>query len=119
MKSTWERTTEFLHPYVSFLVSGIQTLREDIRNKQWSKAARYLYWFIPYLDPEIKEKLSAEQKKLKEMLEGTIPFSQDSFEKILDKIMDELHKQGYFAGAKHKIIYVGSEEGIEPPTIKG
>jgi len=57
MKSTWERTTEFLHPYVSFLVSGIQTLREDIRNKQWSKAARYLYWFIPYLDPEIKEKL--------------------------------------------------------------
>jgi len=53
------------------------------------------------------------------MLEGTVPFSQDFFEKILDKIMDELHKQGYFAGAKHKIIYVGKEKGevVEIPEV--
>lgn len=112
-KHSWERTTEFLHPYVSFLVSGIETVREDIRNKNWAQAVRYLYWFIPYLDPNIKEKLREKRLLLKKMLNGTASPDADVLDDVLNAIMDELHREGYFAGAKHKIIYIGKESAAQ------
>ena len=112
-KNVWQRDSEFLHPYIRFLVDSISTIRDYIRDKSWIRAARYLYWFISYLDPHIKDKLKDERNKLKAILRGYANFTEDDFQEILDTVMDELHKEGYFAGAKHKIIYIGEEEGLK------
>ena len=120
-KNVWERSSEFLHPYVRFLVDSIATIRDYIRDRAWTRAARYLYWFISYLDPHIKEKLKDDRAKLRAILDGSLRYTEDVFQEILDNVMDELHKEGYFAGAKHKIIYVGGQkkalEEIEIPEL--
>jgi len=99
---------------VYFLVDSIKTIRDYIEQRRFLRAATYLYWFISYLDPSIKQKLQPARHRLKEIMEGREQGNLDEFTAILDTVMEELHKEGYFAAAKHKIIYVGKQKGKLP-----
>lgn len=113
-RNVWQRDSQFIHPYVYFLVDSIKTIRDYIEQRRFLRAATYLYWFISYLDPSIKQKLQPARRRLKEIMEGREQGNLDEFTAILDTVMEELHKEGYFAAAKHKIIYVGKQKGKLP-----
>jgi hypothetical protein len=107
----WSRNADFIHPYIGFLVNSIMLIR-DLTRLKLTKAASFLYEFTFYLDPDIKRKLEHERKELREFIKGTQVLSDDRFFEILDAVMSELHKAGYFAGAKLKTIFVGKETMI-------
>lgn len=107
----------FTHPYTNFLTDSLHLIRDDFYTLAYSSAAHKLLWLIPFLDTSIKRKLKDERETLwfielnPQATDKTVLYG------ILNKIMSQLHKAGYFSGAKIREIYVGSEK-LKTPLQK-
>jgi hypothetical protein len=90
----------FINPYIGFLVSGMQAIREMIAAGQYSSALEYTRQYLIYLDPKIKKELHEERETLDRMITGNVGFTKEAFYEVLDKLLDALHDAKYFELAK-------------------
>jgi hypothetical protein len=108
-QSYWDRQHEFIHPFISFLVSGISEMRNLEARHNSLELLYYLNQFVIYLDPEIKKGLASDRQAMADMLVGKKAYTEGDVLKIVENVMDALHKAGYFAGARFKTVEIGGE----------
>lgn len=113
-EENWSRDDQpFLNPYTSvMLIQGLAAIRALMDGRQYLDAAHYARIFVIFLDPEIKNKLEKERKKL----ENAANLPSADLIAILDKISDELHKAKYFIFAKglKPLVTGGRSLGSKP-----
>lgn len=102
--SSSQRNVPFVHPYTAFLVNqGLNNIFQSIQENQFGKALNQIYWFIDFLEPEIKQELTDDLATIEAMRTNTNSFTKPKFKKILNSVMSKLHSKGYFVAAKWKI----------------
>jgi len=97
-----QNQNQFLHPFTFFIVSSIQDIYATMKENRITNATKKLFYFLYFLDPEIKNVLAegATFKKMSSMMENMSQVKREDFLDMLDKIMISLHVAGYFAAAK-------------------
>ena len=90
----------FIHPYTAFLVRNLQDIYDTIKAGVLTGATKKIYYFIKFLEPDIKKNLAKEIKFMEDSFQNVRLLTEERFNRLLDGLLDELHKAGYFEAAK-------------------
>lgn len=95
-----QRRQQLIHPFTFFLVNDVQLAYENAYASRSMSSINALYWLTMSLDQKGQEALKEEMKTMEAVIDGKQTLSKELERQLYSKVMQELHKEGYFLAAK-------------------